>query len=401
MSERKKTLKEIFLEHEGKVSDKWSLYIAEYERVFQEYRDRPIKLLEIGVQNGGSLEIWSKYFENGLLFLGCDIDSACAALRFDDPRIVLIIGDANTDSTREQILSHSPEFDIVIDDGSHHSKDIIRSFLMYFPIVANNGGVYIVEDLHTSYWKEFGGGLFNPFSAVSFFKRLVDIINSEHWGIERMPSEILTGFQETYGIVINNEILQYIHSIEFVNSLCIVRKSRPINNKLGPRIVTGKNADVCPSIVNFHDTFLVSPPQTSNLWSIRFRPPDEEIIEREQVVQQLQIQLTEKEQAIAQLQMEQERLAQQLAEKEQVTQQLQIQLAEKEQAVAQLQARLQTEKERLVQQLAEKEYVLQQLSVRLAEKEQMLQKMQQKLSCKLYRYADMIARLFRFQPGRM
>ena len=286
VQKEKKTLRELFFKHEGKVSDKWTLYVAEYERIFRELRDKPVKLLEIGVQNGGSLEIWAKYFDKGIVFLGCDLDSACSALSFEDPRIALVIGDANDDSTREKILSYSPEFDIVIDDGSHHSKDIIRSFSMYFPKLAD-GGLYIVEDLHTSYWREFEGGLFNPYSPVSFFKRLVDIINFEHWGIERRASELLKGFQELYGFTISDEILQHIHSIEFYNSLCVVRKSRPINNKLGPRVVVGKNARVCPEIVDLHDTFLVPPPQTTNPWSTRARPPDEEVIELEQEIMEL------------------------------------------------------------------------------------------------------------------
>jgi len=72
-----------------RVSDKWTLYFSEHDRVLCKYRDKPVRLLEIGVQNGRSLEIWSQYFENGLLFVGCDVDPNCSVLHFDDPRIVL------------------------------------------------------------------------------------------------------------------------------------------------------------------------------------------------------------------------------------------------------------------------------------------------------------------------
>ncbi len=57
-----KSLEQTRLEHNGKVSDKWELYVNEYDRIFSPYRDRPLNLLEIGIQNGGSLEIWPTYF---------------------------------------------------------------------------------------------------------------------------------------------------------------------------------------------------------------------------------------------------------------------------------------------------------------------------------------------------
>jgi cephalosporin hydroxylase len=168
-----KTLEEIYAEHRGKVSDKWSAYLTEYDRIFQEYREKPVKLLEIGVQNGGSLEAWSRYFPNALKIVGCDIDPKCASLGYEDPRIAVVIGDANSDDAQAAILEHAPALDIIIDDGSHRSSDVIKSFARYFPYLTN-GGVYAVEDLHCSYWKEFQGGLYDPFSSVTFFKRLAD-----------------------------------------------------------------------------------------------------------------------------------------------------------------------------------------------------------------------------------
>src|SRR5450830_1175849 len=171
----RKSLHQLYAEHTGKVSDKWSLYLTECDRLFDDYRDKPVRLLEIGVQNGGSLEIWSKYFSNASALIGCDINPDCARLSYDDPRIGVIVGDANAPDVREQVLLRSPQFDIIIDDGSHLSSDIIKSFALYFPRVVE-GGVFIAEDLHCSYWGHFEGGLFYPYSSISFFKRLADVI---------------------------------------------------------------------------------------------------------------------------------------------------------------------------------------------------------------------------------
>jgi cephalosporin hydroxylase len=91
-----KSLKEIFLDHKQKKSDKWSLYINEWDRIFSPYRHQPINIFEIGIQNGGSLEIWATYFSNAKKIVGCDIDEKCKELVFDDPRITVYVGDANS-----------------------------------------------------------------------------------------------------------------------------------------------------------------------------------------------------------------------------------------------------------------------------------------------------------------
>ena len=96
MKNQTNTLNNIFAEHRGKVADKWSIYIVEYDRLFLEYRDRPIRLLEIGIQNGGSLEIWDKFFTHAEKLVGCDINPDCAQLQFDDPKIAVVVANANT-----------------------------------------------------------------------------------------------------------------------------------------------------------------------------------------------------------------------------------------------------------------------------------------------------------------
>ncbi len=102
-----KALEQLYREHEGKVSDKWSAYLAQYDRLFAPYRERPIRLLEIGIENGGSLEIWSKFFVDAEKLVGCDINPDCARLRYDDPRIGLVVADANTDEALQQILERN------------------------------------------------------------------------------------------------------------------------------------------------------------------------------------------------------------------------------------------------------------------------------------------------------
>ncbi len=241
------TLRQLHSAQTGKVSDKWSLYLAEYERLLEPYRTLPVRLLEIGVQNGGSLQVWSEYFAAAEQLVGCDIEPACADLRYDDPRIAVVVGDANLDATEERILAHSDTFDIIVDDGSHRSTDIIASFGGYFPHL-RDGGIYVVEDLHCSYWHEFGGGLHDPLSAVSFFKVLADILSHEHWVRPAPRCESLRRFAERHRVSFDEETLRHVHSVELVNSMCVIRKAAPAANVLGLRQVVGTEASVCARV---------------------------------------------------------------------------------------------------------------------------------------------------------
>ena len=231
-------LKQTFLNHTEKMSDKWTFYINEWDRIFSPYHDLPINLFENGIQNGGSLEIWAKYFTNAKNIIGCDIDEKCRELSFTDPRIALFVGDANSDEIQKQVLDSAPKYDIIIDDGSHRSSDVIRSFCRYYPHIEYDG-IYVIEDLHTSYWEEFEGSLFNPGSSMSFLKHLADVVNHEHWRNNQSRAEFLSEFSKTLEISFSEADLLSIHSIDFVNSLCILKKCRPDENVLGRRIVVG------------------------------------------------------------------------------------------------------------------------------------------------------------------
>ena len=275
----RKMLHQLYAEHAGKVSDKWSLYLTEYDRLFDDCRDKPVRLLEIGIQNGGSLDIWSKYFSNASALIGCDINLDCARLSYDDPRIGVIVGDANAPEVCERVFQRSPQFDIIIDDGSHLSSDIIKSFALYFPRVVE-GGIFIAEDLHCSYLGQFEGGLFDPYSSISFFKRLADVISHEHWGIPKARADILRGIFTKYGCEVDEETLSQVHSVEFINSMCVVRKAPAADNGLGRRVIAGSMELVVSGHLALHDRpYQLEPAydQSSNPWTARDTPPDEAI----------------------------------------------------------------------------------------------------------------------------
>lgn len=268
------TLVDLYKQHEGKVTDKWELYLREYERLFFPYREQSISMLEIGIQNGGSLEIWSQYFSNAKKIVGCDIDQSCRDLVFSDPRISVVVGDACAEETKNKITEKARSFDLIIDDGSHRSTDIITTFLKYFPLL-RKGGVFIVEDLHCGYWQDFEGGLFYPYSSISFFKTLADLINREHWGITKTPTSLISGFQKKYDIAADEKSLSEIHSIEFINSLCVIKKEAQLNNKLGKRVVVGKHDDILHGPIAVSGKSNKATSQSSNAWTVMEISPAE------------------------------------------------------------------------------------------------------------------------------
>jgi hypothetical protein len=306
-----KTLQQLYAEHDGKVSDKWSLYLAEYERIFAPYRDRPVRILEIGIENGGSLELWSKYFWNATKIIGCDINRDCAQLQYDDPRVSIVVGNANGARTRKRIMEHCDCFDIIIDDASHQSKDIIFSFTKYFSCL-NDGGLYVAEDLHCSYWQEFMGGLYHPGSSLAFFKLLVDVVNREHWGLDKARSELMLHLEEHYQLHFTEGLLRKVHSLEFLNSLCFIKKQDGQNNVLGPRVVSGRTEAIAP-IRLLNGTRSAQPDQRGNKWTRPQNIDERTVLRAERLHVELGVmgeQLAEKEAALARVTGERDALGQ-------------------------------------------------------------------------------------------
>lgn len=145
-------------------------YAEKYERYFEEYKDKELKILEIGIFNGSSLKTWEEYFSKSKIY-GIDIVN-CSSM--DTDRIKTFICDQNNINGLKEINDMYGPFDIIIDDGSHVSKDMKNTFDLLFPLL-NNNGLYIVEDLHCCYWDDFSP---NETEFMDRLKELLDITNS-------------------------------------------------------------------------------------------------------------------------------------------------------------------------------------------------------------------------------
>jgi cephalosporin hydroxylase len=168
---------DLFLNHQGRTIHKWKHYFPAYEAHFARYINRPLTFLEIGCGKGGSLQMWKRYFGPHAQIVGIDIRPECA--EFHEDQISIRIGDQTNHQFLAQIIDEFGTPDIVLDDGSHVMAHIMESFrFLYHRTAADD--VYMVEDLHTAYWDEFGGGLRKPGTFIEVAKLLIDELNSDH-----------------------------------------------------------------------------------------------------------------------------------------------------------------------------------------------------------------------------
>lgn len=122
-------------------------YLRRYSELFEQRREKVRSILEIGVQEGGSLRMWEEYFPNATI-CGLDVDPSYAVHQGE--RRIVFIGDSTLSATANRIREEHPAlFDIIIDDGSHHPADQLDTFEAFFPLLGD-GGYYAIEDIgHT------------------------------------------------------------------------------------------------------------------------------------------------------------------------------------------------------------------------------------------------------------
>ncbi len=210
ITEKNNPLREYFEHNKGRLIDKWLHYFEAYHRHFERFRGTRPTIIEVGVFHGGSLQMWKQYFGEGARIIGIDINPRVLALQ--EPGIEIIIGDQADRKFWRGIAEQLGPIDIFIDDGGHTMAQQLVTFEEMYLKVAPNG-VFLCEDLHTSYWREFGGGFKNPFSFIEYSKNLIDQLHAWH---SRDP--------HSFPI---SPVTQTTHSLHFYDSLLFIEK-RPI-----------------------------------------------------------------------------------------------------------------------------------------------------------------------------
>jgi cephalosporin hydroxylase len=205
-----------FQTNNGKLIHKWVHYFPIYERHLSDWRNKTITFLEIGVSKGGSLQMWSRFFGPLATIVGIDIDPSCKQHEGDG--IHVRIGDQSDPKFLEEIINEFGLPDIVLDDGSHRMDHILASFQFLYQKLPKNG-LYIVEDLHTAYWEEYGGGVHKPETFINVSKNFVDRLNADH----------------SRGVIEPDFITRNTFSIAFYDSVVVIERGA-IPYKKAPQI---------------------------------------------------------------------------------------------------------------------------------------------------------------------
>lgn len=167
-------LLDIFADGSEQLVHKWHHYIPIYERYFSPWVGQPVKFLEIGVSKGGSLSMWRKYFGDDAVIFGIDIDPECNQYNGIDGQIR--IGSQADKRFLSEVVGEMGGVDVVLDDGSHKMKHIMASLEALFPVLSPSG-IYMIEDLHTAYWRRMGGGYH---ARSNFFNTVRKITDDMH-----------------------------------------------------------------------------------------------------------------------------------------------------------------------------------------------------------------------------
>ena len=192
-------------------------YTQHYQRHFEPLRRQKLNVLEIGIggyerpkSGGHSLRMWKSYFPNSRIF-GIDIYDKTP---HDAKRIKTFQGSQTDAIFLERVVAEIGRVDIIIDDGSHLNDDVIASFKILFPLLADNG-IYVVEDTQTSYWRtvqnrDYGGStdVTAPHTSMNFLKSLVDGLNHEEFTMDH--------YEPTY---FDKHItaMHFYHNLVFIN----------------------------------------------------------------------------------------------------------------------------------------------------------------------------------------
>ena len=179
-------------------STKRTSYFWVYDLLLQKFAGKPVTVVEVGVLNGGGLFMLRQLLGDAARIIGVDLNPECKYFEkygFE----IFTLNQSNPDEWREFFMKIGP-VDVVIEDGGHTNKQQITTLIESIEHI-KDGGVYLSEDTHTSYWPEFG----NPskHSFIEYTKTLIDGIN------QRGPSVTIKGTE------INKRILsiQYFESM--------------------------------------------------------------------------------------------------------------------------------------------------------------------------------------------
>jgi hypothetical protein len=195
-------------------------YFEVYKNLFSKYVDKKIVFVEIGILNGGSLQLWKKFLGKKAKIIVIDINPYCKKL--EEKRIQIFIGDQTNEIFWQDFFKKVGEVDIILDDGGHTNYQQIKTTTSCIPNIKDEGLLLIEDTWHSYISKKY----YNPskYSFINFCKKLINDNNYRYPNIGK------------YKFSLN----KYIFSIEFFESIVCFN----INKKLCLENIVLKNSGI-------------------------------------------------------------------------------------------------------------------------------------------------------------
>lgn len=129
-------------------------YLPLYEELLIKKKYVAKNVLEIGINQGGSIKLWNDFFINAKIH-GLDIipiEEIWSEIKND--KIILYTSDAyDDDFFNENFLNKNIKFDFMLDDGPHSLLSMIK-FIQLYSKVMEDDGILIIEDVQSTEWIE-------------------------------------------------------------------------------------------------------------------------------------------------------------------------------------------------------------------------------------------------------
>jgi hypothetical protein len=211
-------LEQYFFSNPGRLMFKWHHYFEIYDRHFKRFKGKEIVIVEIGVYQGGSLQMWRHYFGPQAKIIGIDINPRVEILK--EENIDIIIGSQADRKFLQKLSAELPPIDILIDDGGHKMKQQLYTFQELFGKIKPDG-IYLCEDTATSYRLGYGGGYKRAGTFVEFTKNLIDKLNAFHSEQNSLQVDSFT---------------QSVNSIHYYDNVIVIEKkikTKPVDSTTG------------------------------------------------------------------------------------------------------------------------------------------------------------------------
>jgi hypothetical protein len=187
-------------------------FLRLYERRLAHLRDATFVMFEIGVYQGGSVKTWSEYFPRATI-VGMDVNTDCR--QYQQGNIQIRIGDASNPQFLFDVLKEFGRPLVVLDDGSHQWDHQIQSLQILFPNLIPSG-IYIVEDLDTSFEGRLAQADYRARSNISAFDYLTQLAR-------RVVGDAMIGSERPYDLFIADHS-NWVGSIEFARRTSVITK---------------------------------------------------------------------------------------------------------------------------------------------------------------------------------